>query len=468
MGRRLPGWALPAAGFGIPLLGVLVAIVALDPFYGIVDDATLLGYVGQVAHSGFPAAWWDRVWSDVSSWGMVRPFYWALAYLEYRAGAESPLALYVVNWAVTGAVFVVAGFALARAFRVPAARRNVFLAAYGAAVFVYPWTLDLFAFPSYQEKWIVLAAAVGLWWFAEPRERVSPPVWYAVSVSVVGLGSLTKAQFLVFVPAFLLLLLDTRRESRASWWRVGAVAAAGVVAAVGLRLVAWHGHYTEDFGLANVPDQLRSHYLWLLTALAIVWTAYALVRHRRGSDTLLRDLIPIAVFMSFVAVFAQWPGGFLFSLIGFVAAGTFALVVTRLQSNVLTAVAVVAAVVWASTWIWVRTDELYSSLSSIGEFARSPAARALAARGTPVFISCQEGSDAISGYVRRAQGLPLSVRPKSAVPWSSAAGTAPPAQFRYALVDARLCPAAIDAGEWSAVWTPSRAGGFTLYERRQT
>ena len=106
MGIRLPRWTLPVCGFGIPLLGVLIAIVTIKPFYGIVDDGSLLGYVARVGTDGFPAAWWDRVSSDITSWGMVRPFYWALAYPEYRAGAEGPLVLYVVNWAITGVVLV--------------------------------------------------------------------------------------------------------------------------------------------------------------------------------------------------------------------------------------------------------------------------------------------------------------------------------------------------------------------------
>ena len=87
--------------------------------------------------------------------------------------------LYVVNWAVTGAMLAFAGFAAARAFRVRPAGLPTFLAVYGAAVFVYPWTLDLFAFASYQEKWVVLAAALGLLWFAEPRERLPAWLWYA-------------------------------------------------------------------------------------------------------------------------------------------------------------------------------------------------------------------------------------------------------------------------------------------------
>jgi hypothetical protein len=391
---------------------------------------------------------------------MVRPFYWALAYVEYNAGAESPAALYLVNWAVTGGVLAFAGFAMARAFRVAGDRLGIFLAVYGGAVFVYPWTLDLFAFPSYQEKWVVLAAALGLLWFAEPREGLPAWQWYAVSALVIGLGSMTKAQFVVFLPAFLLLVLDHRREGRASWRRVAAVAAMSAVAGLVLRVVAWHGAYTEGFGLSNVPDQLGSKYLWLVAAFAVAWTVYASVRR----EALLRDLIPTAVFLAFVFVFAQWPGGFLWTLLGFVAAGAFALAVSRLPSPALAITALVASLVWACTWIVVRTDELYSSLTSIGEFARSAPARSLAAAGTPVYISCEEGSAAIAGYVRREQGLPLSVRPQDAAPWSSAKGVEPPAGFRYALVDAHLCPAAIDGAKWRAVWTPSRDGGFVLYQ----
>ena len=320
------------------------------------------------------------------------------------------------------------------------ARRSVFLAIYGAAVFVYPWTLDLFAFASYQEKWVVLAAALGLLWFAEPRERAAgrrvvrdQRARYRARLTDEGAGY----QF-VFMPAYVLLALDARREGRGSWRRVATVAGIGALAALALRAVAWHGDYTKDFGLHNVPEQLRSHYIgfwahWrsldgLCARPPLPWR----VRPPSRPDT-------AAVFVSFVAVFAQWPGGFLFSVLGFVAAGAFALVVSRTRSEVLIAVAVVGSIVWASAWIWVRTDELYSSLSSIGEFARSAPARALAESGKPVYVSCQEGSYAIASYVSWKQGMPLEVRPQTAVPWTSAKGTAPPPQFRFALADSHLC-----------------------------
>ena len=79
-------------------------------------------------------------------------------------------------------------------------------------------------------------------------------------------------------------------------------------------------------------------------------------------------------------------------------------------------------------------------------------------------INTEAWSAAIAGFVSREQGLPLSVRPRTATPWTSARGREPPPGFRYALVDDRLCPAAVDGAKWRAVWTPSRDGGFVLYE----
>jgi hypothetical protein len=113
----------------------------------------------------------------------------------------------------------------------------------------------------------------------------------------------------------------------------------------------------------------------------------------------------------------------------------------------------------------VRTNELYSSLASIGEFARSPAALRLAQAQTPVYISCEEGSQQISHYVDREQHIALTVKPNQSVAWQQAKGAPPPPVFDYALADKHLCPARIDSGEWRTVWRPSRSSGFTLYRR---
>src|SRR5262245_1039572 len=455
----------PAVGFGLPALAVLVAIFVIRPFYGVMDDAALLRLVQDVGRNGFLDVYGDHVWADIWGWGMVRPLYWALAYVHYRAGSDSATVLHVINWAATTGALLAIGYALGRAFRVPRARQALFLGVFGAAAFVFPWTLDLYAFPSLQEKWVLLAAALALVWFADPHRGLRPWLWYATSAGVLALGAATKAQFLIFAPALLLVLLDQRQRRETSTARVGFVLVLCAVITVCLSLIGEHGSYTSQFGPEHIGAQLRSHYLWLLGGLTAVWTVYALGRARRGGGSLLTDLIPTATFCAFVVVFAQWTG-FIFPILAPAAAGAFALAVSRLGDRRLAAGVLVAATVWAVVWVGVRTNELYGSLASIGEFVHSAQARQLAERGDPVYISCEEGSGAIAAYLRRARGGDLNVEGDAGVPWTAAGGTEPPVQFRWALVDAHLCPALIARAKWTAVWRPSAKGGFILYRRR--
>jgi hypothetical protein len=464
---RPAAWKLlmPLAGFGLPALAVLVAILVIRPYYGVMDDAALLSLVQDVGRNGFFHVYGDHVWSDIWGWGMVRPFYWALAYVHYRAGSGSATVLHLLNWAATSLALLALGYALRRAFRVPDDRRQLFLGLYGAAAFVFPWTLDLYAFPSLQEKWVFLAAALVLVWFVEPRRGLHPWVWYTTSALLLVLGSATKAHFLVFCPVFLLVLLDAWRRRQAPVARVLFVLGFSVAIAVVLSLIGRHGSYTSAFGPGHVGSQLRSHYLWLLAALTAVWTIYAFVRQRRGGDTLLTDLIPTAAFCAFVVVFAQWTG-FIFALLAPAAAGAFALAASRAADRRLVAALLAGATVWAVVWVGVRTNELYGSLASIGQFVHSTEARELAARRQPVYISCEEGSGAIAAYVRRRDGGALNVQGDAGVPWTAAGGTEPPAGFRFALVDAHLCPALVVPAKWAPVWRPGAAGGFVLYRRR--
>jgi hypothetical protein len=457
--------ALPVLIGMLPLVAVLVAILVFRPYYGVEDDATLLGLVSETGREGFASMWWHHVHADVSTWGMVRPFYWALAYVEYRAGDTNPTVLYLFNWAATGGALLLAGLGLARALRVRRERRGLFLGIYGAAVLAFPWTLDLFAFPSLQEKWVILAAALGFLWFAEPRGNTRPAVWCAVSAIVVVLGALTKAQFLVFLPAYLLLVIDARRREhvpRSRPWFLLGVAAAVTLA---VRIVAAHGTYTSQFTLSNIPTQLRSHYFWLLLAFTLVWTGYVLARQLRGADTLLIDLIPLVVFCAFAVVFVQWTG-FVFGVVAPVGAAAPALVASRLPDMRLRALALGAALVWALAWISVRSNELYGPLASIGQFARAQVAAA-STHGRPVYISCQEGSAAIASYVRRETGAVLTVEPGAGVPWAVAKQTPPPDRFRYALADGHLCPARIDPARWTEVWRSGESQGFVLYVTRR-
>ena len=389
MDRRLPGWLLPAAGIGLPLLAVLVAILVLEPYYGVVDDAILLGYA-QVAATDFPGEWADRVWSDISSWGMVRPFYWALAYGEYSAGADSPTALYLVNWAATGAVLAFAGYAISPGVPRRARPRSGSSSRYterrssstrGRSISSRSRATRRSGSCSPRRSGCSGSRSRGSACRRGSGMRPAP--------LVIVLGATTKAQFVVFLPAFCLLVLDHRREGRASWWRVAGVTALGGTAALALRVVAWHGDYTEGFGLSNVLDQLGSAVPLARRGLrARVNGVHVRAAQAACSETSSRrpSSLPLSSSSRSGREASSGP-----------SSDSWPRAPSRLPSGVfappaLATAALVASLVWACTWIVVRTDELYSSLTSIGEFARSAPARALAADGTPVYISCEEGS----------------------------------------------------------------------------
>ena len=457
--RRLLLRALTA----VPFLAVLGWIARLRPYYGPMDDATLLRLRHWIWSPSYWTTWWSATRGDVSSWGMVRPFYWALAQLEYAIGGTDPLALFTLNWLVTSVILLVAGVVMARVFVVPEGRRPLFLAVYAVAVIGFPWTLDLYAFPSLQEKWVILAAAIGFWWFSEARAGSRALTWYAVSAAVIVGGSLTKAQFVVFLPGFALLAFDVARERRSSLSRPVFVVGLSVLAAAALRVVASFGSYTASFGLGNVGTQLHSKYLWLFVVLGALWSAYVL-RARRTSGSKARELVPLVVLVTFIVVFLQW-NSFLFSVISFVAASSFALLVSRLEQRGIVAAVVGIALVSALGWSYVRGDELFGSLSSIGQFSRSTEIRRLAAAHATVYVSCSEGSHAFVAYAQRETGVTVRFGSGGGPAWSVAKGTPPPQNVDWAFVDPHMCPAAIDLSAWTAVWRPSRAGGFTLYRR---
>ncbi len=269
-------------------------------------------------------------------------------------------------------------------------------------------------------------------WFAEPRERLQAWQWYAVSALVIGLGSLTKAQFVVFLPAFCLLVLDHRREGRCELEtrrrRHGDGHRSGSRPA--RRRCAGRLHR----GLRPLE---RDRAARLEVPLARGGVRPRVDRATRSCDGRTCSATSSRRPSSSPSSSSSPSGRAAFS--GRCSASSPP-APSRSQSRgfdstALVTTALVASLVWACTWIVVRTDELYSSLTSIGEFARSAPAKTLAANGTPVYISCEEGSAAIAGYVRREQGLPLSVRPQEATPWASARGLEPPPGFRYALVD---------------------------------
>ena len=246
---------------------------------------------------------------------MVRPFYWGLAYGEYSARHGEPDGALRRQLGRHGRSARLAGLRARAAFRVGARDRlAIFLGRLRRGGLRLPVDARSLRVPELPGEVGVLAPRSASVWFAEPRERVPAWAWYAISALVVAvLGSLTKAQFVVFLPAFVLLVLDhagSRGEApghASSPSRRSGVAAAARPA----RRSRGTASYTEGFGRSQRVDAAADRTTSGCSGGTRRWCGPCTPVVRCAAETLLRRPHPDGRLRAFVVVFAQWPGGFL-------------------------------------------------------------------------------------------------------------------------------------------------------------
>jgi hypothetical protein len=447
------------AAFLAPGVAVAAGILKERPYFGTLDDWNLLQQSGPILSRSVRLL---RV--DVSSWGMVRPFYPALAEPYYALGNHSPLGLYLANWATVVAILALLGFALVRALRVPAERRHLFLAGYGVACFAYPWTMYLFSIPSLQEKWILLAGALVLFWVGEDRAELRRRTWAAATVCLLLLGFLVKAQFAIFVPVGLVLLAASTTDRV---FRMTITGVTSAVAVLGLAIVARHGAYTSSkWRVANVSPQLKSSVGLLFAGSLLAWLVIVGVLRRRSSrEESFRLFIPAAGLAAYMAIFLPWPlalKSYPSSVAVFAFGAAVGLLTIRMPSRSVAWTGVVMLGVLAVAWSAYRGTDLFGRLASVGAIARSTPLANLAAEHRVVYLACPEPGHAIAYYVKRERGLQVSIISPGA---ARAISDTPVPRRAAAVISGRDCPAPLGSS-WRLAWTSGYSNGLALYERR--
>lgn len=446
--------------FVLPSAVVLGAIVSEHPYFGLFDDWALLQVGGSLLHRTIHATH-----VDVSTWGMVRPFYPALADAYYSLGNRTVTGLYVATWLTVVAVLALLAVSFRRALRVPKRNRELFVASFGVACFAYPWTMYLFAYASLQEKWVLLAGALVVLWVGDVGRRRARLAWSFVTTLLIALGFATKAQFAVFVPVLLLLIAADPHDRR---YRFRTVAAVSALLVVALAIVAHRGGYTSSkWRLADVEPQARSSTGVLFLGLLVVLVVAAIAAgRRRPLEERLRLFVPAVGLAGFLVIFLPWPMGlksYTASVAVFTVGSAVGLAAVRLPLRVAWS-AVVGLGVIAVLWSGYRADDLFGRLASVGDVARTPALHAAARTGSGVYVSCSEGRLAIAYYVRREQHRRLRLLGGVLEAGQSISTAAVPASATFAIVG-RDCPAVLTR-EWRRVWTSGERNGLSLYQRR--
>ena len=94
---------------------VFVSIAYWRPFFGLMDDATILRELEKARdHGGGIGSFIrDFIRSDID-WGMFRPIYPLMAIALYGWSAQVPTALFLVNAALVAAILVLLGWAFTK------------------------------------------------------------------------------------------------------------------------------------------------------------------------------------------------------------------------------------------------------------------------------------------------------------------------------------------------------------------
>jgi len=424
---------------------VFVSIAYWRPFFGLMDDATILRELEKARdHGGGIGSFIrDFIRSDID-WGMFRPIYPLMAIALYGWSAQVPTALFLVNAALVAAILVLLGWAFTK--------RNapIFL----LACLAFPYTHDLFQHPSLQEKLVLLAVALNLMWLTSRRASKAPTSrWIPVTAAGLILGLSTKAQFVLFLPA--LICIQWRLDKSRTW----ALVVIGAMGTVALRWLGNQGGYTSRFGASSVLENLATPHVLLLLVVAAISAACTAWESRKRRVDLTLFLGPLTL-LAFVFVFVQWgiTGYLLSSAAPGVALCLISIfeVLERRQPKAALTFSVLLALLALGTTSY-RGITMFGRLADIRKIVESSVVRDVTSAGQSFHMTCLEGSGSVQYYIRRYSGVPATVLHS---PETRAGSTS-----AYWIGDSKMCP--IGASDGRVVMSSAIPGGYRILERKR-
>lgn len=450
-------------------LGVILFLIGwLRPFYGVADDGSILSLCDSTWSQGFWATMARFIQED-ASWGMVRPTYFLFSQTFYCATDGLPALLYAINLLLVIGAHAALGWALYLVLP----KRNWPLQAFLPAFLllslaVYRFHDNLFI-AGMQEKLVLFAGAalLGLSYRVKfSKLSLSQLSLWLGLISlclIVGLG--TKAQFLIFIPLSLLILLAQGWESgliTRAWTSVFVVALVGISGALFIKWVSSQGGYTSQYSLSRVGQNLASRQAILLISLALLTLAGEFYFRRRENAPLpqwLRSLIPSSFLLGFLAIMSPWSIGD--SYIIAPTAPMVAICILSLWQNFSwhkSGIALALLVVCSLLMTSYRGYRGFGRWHDLGAILKSDALQSLAQEKHVLLVSCMEGGDLFKIYAHRYHNLQLNVA--MALPENSDKENS---QI-YTLADSALCPLAVGAeATVEKLTTPLFADSFTLY-----
>lgn len=428
----------------------------MEPYFGNMDDG---GFLERARTSG-PLHFASTLTGGIDA-GFFRTSSMLIVWPSYWIGTVAgPTWFFVANALIVFACLMAFGLAIRRLLDWAGVWPSV---AFLTAATLWPYTAELFFFPSLSEKGVVLGAAALFWWSAESGRLRSGLAFWATLLAASTFAFTTKVHILVFIPAVVLSLWLAPRPDHSALNVRRLLPATVLLLALSsiLGIVALGAPYTQStqgaLGLEFVSDR-RFLGLVALTGLYVVALS---TRAFLGRNRPL-DWVPATLLATMCAAFMVWDiRNYFLAIVGVMVGSAIGTVVSWLRTSWSQIAVAGVLTVTAVAWLLFRLPTVYTSLASIGSFLSSPAATQLNSERATIYVSCLEAPDHFNRYAANI-GL-AGIRFAYLANASPSLDSVRQREGTYVLADSRLCPWSPPSDRWTPVWTTGDDRAYRLF-----
>lgn len=248
---------------------IFISLIQFKPYYGPMDDGRYLKLAKSVHDFSdfFSIVYKIGILQDFND-GFIRFTHLTLVLPFYLFG--NPETLYILN-----AIFVLLiAYLLVKELTIILCDefRVDFFVLSTIFLLIWPWTFDLFIYPSLQEKSVLFLLFINLRFIRYQLEKSNPRLWdFIFSFILVVLAFGTKIHFVAFVPGLIALINQSFSSTKMKVYKIFYIFLYLILSII-LLWIAFQGNYTSKISsnslISNLINSLYN--VWILVALLII------------------------------------------------------------------------------------------------------------------------------------------------------------------------------------------------------
>ena len=386
------------------VLNIFITLVLYKPYYGPMDDGRYLKLAESIydLNDYFQVLYRIGLIQDLSD-GFIRFTHLAIVLPLYFF--RSPESLFILN---AGLVFLIAFCLIYELTHILCNKFSRSFFTISCILFlIWPWSFDLFIYPSLQEKSVLFLLFISLNWFRNQAKKTNLTTWdYFISLIILIFAFTTKIHFLAFIPGLFVIFYQSFFTNYKFFRYLVFLC---FTLSIPLLLVAINGSYTSqgftsDF-LDNFINSLGN--IWILIALLIF--LFSLISSQLSTSRL--GTVAVSFFGLFTCIGIMLWGSYSYILsslgifLGCLTTNLLKillynflysskLVYVNLQKVIVMGYIVLSLV--CISWINYRSYTAFTSLKSIKVFLSSSTAQEI--KNKAIFLPCEEARQHFNFY----------------------------------------------------------------------